>query len=65
MVNLSLFNLKIVSYASVLILIRLQFFLQGLVFTRKFVNVTPNLADFSVNLTVSVLIVSDSFLDSL
>lgn len=64
MVDFTLFFLKIVSYSCILVFVGLEFFFEGLVFDGQLVDIAFDLSDFSVDFTVSIFVISDSFLDS-
>lgn len=64
MVDFTLFFLKIVSYSCILVFVGLEFFFEGLVFDGELVYIAFDLSDFSVDFTVSIFVISDSFLNS-
>jgi hypothetical protein len=64
MVDLPLLFLKVISDAGVLILVRLELLFEGLILNRKLINVALNLADFTIDFTISAFIVPDSLLDA-
>lgn len=64
MIDFALFLLQVISDPGVLIFIGLELVLQWLIFTWQLVDESLDFWDFTIDLTVSSFVITNSFLDS-